>query len=291
MKTTATAQEPTAYAVADASTGYLLDSRRPNKKVQIASITKIATALVVLDWIELSKRDQNTLIAIPPGALAFEPANALGFQPGDQISIRDLMYAALIQSSNIAAYTLADYVGRDLQRGFQSDGKPVDLFVGQMNALARKLKMENTKFLNPIGIDSMESPHSTARDLVFLSMEAMSRSSFRFIVSQRERRITIHGAAGQSERTLTNTNQLLGSHAIDGVKTGQSARAGECVVISAAKSPEAVQNPDGSFTVTPRRLIVVVLGSENRFNDATQLLNNGWNLYDEWAAQGRPLPK
>ncbi len=291
FRTTATAQEPTAYAVADASTGYLLDSRRPNKKVQIASLTKIATALVVLDWIELSKRDQNTLVAIPPGALAFDPANALGFQPGDQISIRDLMYAMLIQSNNLAAYTLADYVGRDLQRGFQSDGKPVELFVAQMNALARKLKMENTKFLNPIGIDSMEKPYSTARDLVLLSMEAMSRSSFRFIVSQRERRITIRSVAGQSERALTNTNQLLGSHAIDGVKTGQSARAGECVVISAAKSPEAVQNPDGSFTVTPRRLIVVVLGSENRFNDAMQLLNNGWNLYDEWAAQGRPLPK
>ncbi len=285
----APAQE--AYAVADATSGFILEGHNAGKKLPIASLTKIATALVVMDWLDLSKRDQSGAVPIPAAAMAFDRENPLGFQPGDQASIRDLLYAMLIQSDNIAAYALADYVGRDLQRGLQIEGKPADIFVGQMNALARKLGMERTKFLNPMGLDT-ESPYSTARDLVLLTKEATSRSGFRFIVSQRERRITIRTADGRAvERTLSNTNKLLGSNAVDGVKTGQSARAGECIVLSASRSPEAVQNPDASFTVTPRKLIVVVLGSENRFDDATQLLNKGWNLYNDWAAQGRPIPK
>jgi D-alanyl-D-alanine carboxypeptidase (penicillin-binding protein 5/6) len=291
LNLSATAQEAAAYAVADATSGHLLDSHRPNKKLPIASLTKIATALVVLDWLDISKHDQGTLATIPNSALAFGN-NPVGFQPGDQVSVRDLLYAALIQSDNIAAYTLAEHVGRDLQRNTQSDSRPADLFVAQMNALARKLGMHDTKFLNPHGLDTLESPYSTAHDLVLLSSAALQRSAFRFYVSQKERRITRHTADGRSvDYNLANTNELLGINAIDGVKTGQSARAGECIVISAARTPESVQNPDGSFTITPRRLIVVVLGAESRFGDAKQLLTNGWNLYDEWAAQGRPLDK
>jgi D-alanyl-D-alanine carboxypeptidase (penicillin-binding protein 5/6) len=286
------AQDAAAYVVADATSGHILLSHRPNKKLQIASLTKIATAMVVLDWLDLSKQDQGALATVPPGVNLISPNNPIGLQPGDQVSVRDLLYAMLIQSDNIAAYTLADHVGRDLQRNTQSAGKPVDLFVAQMNALARKLGMEHTKFLNPTGRDAQETPYSTASDLVKLSAAAMQRSSFRFYVSQKERQITHRLASGSTAQyKLANTNELLGVNAIDGVKTGTSERAGECVVISAARTPESVQNPDGSFTITPRRLIVVVLGSRSRFNDASGLLSEGWNLYDQWAAQGRPLEK
>lgn len=289
----AMAEGPEAFAVADASTGHLLASQRPNKKLAIASLTKIATALVVLDWLEVSKHDVGSLATIPNGVTAIDPANPIGFQPGDQVSLRDLLYAMLVQSDNIAAYTLAEHVGRDIQRNTQSASKPIDLFVAQMNALARKLGMTRTMFLNPNGLDTeRESPHSTARDLVALTSSALQRSSFLFYVSQKERRITRHLANGKTaDYNLVNTNELLGTNAIDGVKTGKSARAGECVILSAARAPESVQNPDGSFTITPRRLIVVVLGSTDRFNDAKQLLDNGWNLYDQWAANGRPLEK
>lgn len=286
------AQDAAAFAVADATTGYVLSSQKPQKKLQIASLTKIATALVVLDWLDVGKYDQGTLATVPAGATTIDSANPIGFQPGDQVSIRDLLYAMLVQSDNIAAYTLADHVGRDLQRNSQTGVKPVDLFVAQMNALARKIGMKHTVFLNPSGLDNVERPYSTANDLVLLTSAALQRSSFRFYVSQKERQITRHLTDGKTTQyNLVNTNELLGTNSIDGVKTGKSARAGECVVISAARAPESVQNPDGSFTITPRRLIVVVLGSRDRFNDATQLLNNGWNLYDQWAAKGRPLEK
>ncbi|MCX6966931.1 MAG: serine hydrolase [Verrucomicrobia bacterium] len=287
------AQEPAAFAIADATTGHLLDAQRPNKKLPIASLTKIATAMVVLDWLDMSKQNAGNLATIPLGVSAIDPANPIGFQPGDQVSIRDLLYAMLVQSDNIAAYTLADHVGRDLQRNAQSVAKPMDLFVAQMNALARSLGMTRTTFLNPHGLDTAhESPYSTARDLVTLTCAALKRSSFRFYVSQKERRIARHLPNGKTaEYNLVNTNELLGINAIDGVKTGKSSRAGECLIISAARPPESIQNPDGSYTVTPRRLIVVVLGSTDRFNDAKRLLDNGWNLYDQWASMGRPLEK
>lgn len=292
FQASALAQDAAAYAVADATTGHILSAEKPTRKLQIASLTKIATAMVVLDWMDLSKSDPGSLATVPPGAVAIDPANPIGFQPGDQVSLRDLLYAMLIQSDNVAAYTLAEHVGRDLQRSTQSGAKPVDLFVAQMNALARSIGMTRTKFLNPHGLDSVEKPYSTASDLVLLTSKALQRSSFRFYVSQKERQITRHPASGKPvDYKLVNTNELLGIDAIDGVKTGQSSRAGQCVIISAGRSHESVQNLDGSYTVTQRRLIVVVLGSTNRFNDARQLLNNGWALYDQWAAQGRPLDK
>lgn len=288
----AQAQEPAAYAVADATSRHLLDSHNPNKRLPIASLTKIATAMVVLDWLNVAKQDQGSQAVVPPYALGVDPVNPLGFQAGDRVSIRDLLYAMLLQSDNIAAVTLADHVGRDLQRSFQSDARPVDLFVAQMNALARKLDMKRTVFLNPHGLELGENPRSTARDLVVLTADALQKSAFRFYVSQRQRQITRVTAGGASVAVnLTNTNELLGINAIDGVKTGNSARAGGCVVLSAARAPESVQIGDGQYNITPRRLIVVVLGSNDRFNDAKQLLNNGWNLYDEWAAKGRPLEK
>ena len=289
----ASGQEPAAYAIADATTGHLLDSHRANKKLPIASLTKIATAMVVLDWMDVRGQNAGALATIPPGAAALDSANPIGFQPGDQVSLRDLLYATLVQSDNIAAYTLADHVGRDLQRNIQSGAKPVDLFVAQMNALARKLGMTHTVFLNPHGLDTLrDTPYSTARDLVLLTSAAMQRSAFRFYVSQKERRISRRPPGGKPvEYNLVNTNELLGINAIDGVKTGKSSRAGECLILSAAQRPESVQNADNSFTITPRRLIVVVLGSTDRFNDAKRLLDNGWNLYDQWSAIGRPLAK
>ena len=80
---------------------------------------------------------------------------------------------------------------------------------------------------------------------------------------------------------------MLFRSGIDGVKTGQTTKAGGCVIISSAKPP--ISTPNGAqVVVTPRRLNVVVLGSNNRFEIANGLLQRGWELYDKWAAAGRP---
>src|SRR5207249_1645425 len=120
---------------------------------------------------------------------------------------------------------------------------PVDSFVIQMNALARTKGMKNTKFLNPHGLDNLDRsvPYSTASDLARLTSYAMANSAFRFYVSQRERKITLFTATGQNAYLLRNTNELLGVNSIDGVKTGTTARAGQCLIISAAKPPDIRQ--------------------------------------------------
>ncbi|MHA3770339.1 D-alanyl-D-alanine carboxypeptidase family protein [Verrucomicrobiota bacterium sgz303538] len=295
----ARAQGAAAYVVSDNTTGYILDSANAQQKLQVGSLTKIATAMVVLDWADARQQDLAQLATVPASAVPLATTQGVGFQPGDQCSLRDLLYAALMQSDNQAAETIADHVGRSLGpvlvNGRPSKDKnvtPVTSFVAQMNALARKIGMTNTRFTNAHGLDNLEKtlPYSTAADLAKLTAYAMNRPAFRFYVSQPERKITINTAsAGSSSYMLRNTNELVGTDNIDGVKTGTTRKAGQCVIISAAKAPESRQEGE-THVITPRRLNVVVLGAGDRFGIARQLLAKGWQQYDAWAAAGRPMP-
>src|SRR2546430_9417810 len=100
-----------ACVIADAQTGFILEEQEPRKKLQVGSLTKIAAASVVLDWAERKSGDLNQVVTIPQQAFVGTTENNIGFQPGDTITLRDLLYAALVQSDNIAAYTLAHPVG------------------------------------------------------------------------------------------------------------------------------------------------------------------------------------
>jgi D-alanyl-D-alanine carboxypeptidase len=274
--------EPLAYVVADSTTGQVLAGSGQTKKLQIASLTKIATAMVVYDWAEATGADLGQWATVPAGAGNLGTQAGVGFVPGDRCSLRDLLYAALLQSDNAAAETLADHVGRAV------DGQGRAGFVKQMNALARTLGMTRTNFTNPTGLDDEKPlPYSTAEDLAKLTGYAMKNPGFRFVVSQRERKITYQTAAGEAAYLLRNTNELLRVGGIDGVKTGQTRRAGGCVIVSSAKAPISVQQGD-QVMVTPRRINVVVLGSSDRFGLANGLVQRGWQIYDQWAAAGRP---
>ncbi len=277
-----------AYVIEDSETGFVLDQKNADKEMQVASLSKIATAMVVLDWAKVSGRDLNELAIIPPVALQLAP-NPIRWLPGERCSLRNLLYAALMHSDNIAAYTLAVHVAPFLP-GIDSEVSMQEKFTAQMNALARKLGMENTAFMNPHGLDAGEKkpPYSTAADLAKLTRYAMDNAGFRFYVSQKERKITILQFDGtEREYLLRNTNELLGINAIDGVKTGTTRRAGPCIIISAPRPPETFHQGD-TVTVIPRRLNVVVLNASNRFEVASQLMQRGWNLYEKWAASGRP---
>jgi D-alanyl-D-alanine carboxypeptidase (penicillin-binding protein 5/6) len=284
----AQAQEATAYAVMDSDSGHLLLGRNEHKRLAVGSMTNIATAMVVLDWLEVGRHDINEPVVIPPEATEF-PQNPIGFLPGDQAGIRDLLYAALMQSDDIAAYALALHVGEELPAP-APDVTPLQRFVAQMNALARKLGMRDTIFVNPTGLEINERrlPYSTASDMALLARYAMTRSQFRFYVSQKERQISIDRTmASPGGYTLENTNELLGIDSIDGVKTSTTRRTGPCVILTAARPPESIQQGD-KYLITPRRLLVVVLGAASRFDAGRQLLQSGWQAYDRWAAAGRP---
>lgn len=284
-----------AYLIADSKTGYILQQQEPKQKRQVGSLTKMATAVVALDWAEHKSGNVTQVATVPPQAFVGVTENPIGFRPGDRIELRDLLYAALVQSDNIAAYTLADHVGAQLQSVVPVPAgsmklAPVDIFVGQMNALAKQLKMEKTRFVNPHGIDEKvrPMPFSTAEDMARLARYAMDKASFRFYVSQKERQISFDQQGHKKNYMLRSTNELLGRDGIDGVKTGQTARAGQCLVLSANREAEVVK--EGQMTtVYPRHLIIVILGSTNRFGEGDQLVRMGWQLYDQWVAGGRQV--
>jgi D-alanyl-D-alanine carboxypeptidase (penicillin-binding protein 5/6) len=281
-----------AYAIIDSQTGFVLDQQEPKQKRQIGSLTKVATAMVVLDWSERQAGDLNQMVAIPPEAFVGTGENLIGFQPGDTITLRDLLYAALVQSDNIAAYELANHVGAALQSivpaASSGNGTPVAVFVGQMNALAKTLRMERTHFVNPHGIDDNASslPYSSAADMARLTRYAVNKAGFRFYVSQKERQISFNRGGKKHGYMLRNTNELLGRDGVDGVKTGRTNRAGDCLILSASRESQIIQ--EGPKTaVMPRHLVIVILGSTDRFGEGAQLLARGWQLYDQWAAGGR----
>jgi serine-type D-Ala-D-Ala carboxypeptidase (penicillin-binding protein 5/6) len=289
----AEAQIAAAYVIADHTTGYVLESYKGEQKRQIASLTKIATGKVVLDWAAKTGTDLAQQVVIPPQAIEEAGGiNPMGLQPNDLISYRDLLYAALMQSDNTAATTLAYYVGAALRAEGGEQMRElgaVEAFVSQMNALARQLGMEKTLFVNPHGLEPRKGlqPYSTALDMAKLAAYAMNDAAFRFYVSQRERKVSFNRGGQIFQYLLRNTNELVGSQGIDGVKTGRTAKAGECIIISSQRDPEITQQ--GATTlVTPRRLDVVILGATDRIAAANQLLSRGWSLYDQWAAAGRP---
>jgi len=282
----------TAYVVIDAQSGFVIEQVDARNKRQIGSLTKVATAMVVLDWSEKRGGDLNKMATIPPEAFVGTGENLVGFQPGDRITLRDLLYAALVQSDNVAAYALANEVGAALQSVVPEAGKggPVGTFVGQMNFLAKSLQMERTRFSNPHGIDTnvKPMPFSTAADLARLTRYAINKPAFRFYVSQKERQIAFERGTQKKAYMLRNTNELLGTEGVDGVKTGKTTRAGDCLILSAHREPE-IQKQGERTKVTPRNLIVVMLGSANRFTEGGQLLARGWQRYDQWAAGGRMI--
>ena len=154
----------------------------------------------------------------------------------------------------------------------------------EMNVLARVLQMRNTRFLNPHGLElPKQQGYSTAADLSKLAIYAMRRAPFAFFVRQKTRDITVSGKSF----TLHNTHKLLGGAGILGIKTGQTTPAGPCLATSMDKDPLQRIKADGTKGVTPRRLIVILLNSsDDRFARTTQLLNDGWNIYDGWIANG-----
>lgn len=278
------------WIIVDDNTGHVLAASGQNDRRQIASLTKIAAAMVVMDWADATKSSLADLVGVPAGVSGIGGVNPCGLQPGDRVSLRDLLYSSMMSSDNHAAYTLAWNVGSRLPNAQRLP--PVDNFTAHMNALARKLGMKRTLFLNPHGLDNMTPPpHATAADLARLTRYAYSHGGFNFYVSQPTREISIEGADGTTRGfLLRNTNELLGRDGIEGVKTGRTRLAGDCIVLAADRPPEAVER-DGQKVAIPRRIIVVLLGSTDRFAEGLALIQRGWGLHEQWSAQGRPVSK
>jgi len=285
----ATAQESS--IIVEAHSGKILAAANPEQRRPVASLTKIATALVVLDWAEASQTDLATTAVVPPSAALLAAVNPMGLLPGDRISLRDALYSALMGSDNVAALTLASHVGASLLERRGQSGDPERAFVTEMNQLAGALGMRSTRFVNPHGLDLPRgNGYSTAADMARLSIYSMRKPAFAFFVRQEERRVTFQTAAGAKSFRVVNTNVLLKDKRVRGIKTGSTAAAGECLATCAERDPIVRDLPTGQKSITPRRLIVVVLGSPDRFGHTRGFLNHGWMLFDQWVAAGSVIP-
>lgn len=279
------------HIIVDAQTGHVLSADAQDEKLPVASLTKVATAIVAIDWARANNGDLSAVVELSPRALAAAGTNPVGFLPGDRMSLRDLIYCALLASDNGAATALAEAVGARLPNASGLD--PAGNFVSHMNALARSLGMKRTLFLNPSGFDGMEkgaTPYSTAEDMARLTRYGYNVSGFPFYVAQAHRQVHIIRNGVDTPFDLQNTNELLGTDGIDGVKTGRTRRAGDCLIVSGDRPPESRREGEKVF-VTPRRIIVVLLRSPDRFGEGAALMQKGWNLYEAWAANGRKTSK
>ena len=287
------AQTSKAHIVVDVTTRKILMARNHEEKLPVASLTKIVTACIVLDWMESTNGDPNQLLTIPASAAGMGGSNPLGMQPGDQVTIRDLRFLALMASDNVAAQTLAENLGNDMWRRDGGRAKSgVDFFVGQMNALAKAQQMEKTRFYNPHGLDH-EKPrgYSTAADMARITLYALQKPSFNFIVSQKEREVAYLRGGQKYAFRIYNTNQLVGQGEINGVKTGRTTLAGDCLVLSAQRDDKIEMLEENRYLRTPYHLVVVTLNSSDRFGQGRKLVNDGFIAYENWMAAGRPVDK
>lgn len=226
--------------VVDGLTGRVLYERNSDTKSLIASTTKIMTALVVCEQCNVLDR-----VAIPREAVGIE-GSSIYLREGEILTVQELLYGMMLQSGNDAATALAIYCGGT-----------VEGFAQLMNDKAHRLKMENTHFVNPHGLDAPDH-YSTAEDLARLAAYAMENPVFYRTVSAKTVKI--------GDRYLRNHNKLLWSlEGADGVKTGFTRAAGRILVSSAARQG--------------RRIIAVTINAPDDWNDHKKLMEDGFSRY------------
>jgi D-alanyl-D-alanine carboxypeptidase (penicillin-binding protein 5/6) len=248
-----------AWILVDPSDPATLASGTPDERRAVASATKLMTAYLALRELPLDRE----LIAPEYNPVTGE--SLLGLSAGDRITVRDLLYGLLLASGNDAAVALAVGVSGS-----------VEAFVGEMNASARELGLDDTHYANPIGLDAPGN-YSSARDLVALTMRLRQSPEFRELVDTAATTVTIDGQSVAVE----NRNLLVRTVPwVNGVKTGFTGEAGNVLV--------------GSGTREGITLISAVLGAptEAERDAATlELLQYGFSLYRERVAveRGEPL--
>jgi serine-type D-Ala-D-Ala carboxypeptidase (penicillin-binding protein 5/6) len=261
-----------------------------NTKRSVGGMAKMVTGMVALDWAAASGVGVNVLATVPSYAPQIAGAQVLDLQPGDKVTLRDLIYAAMMSSDNVAAITLGDFVGRDHLSRLGRGGDPLGEFVRQMNQLAVRQGCKGSRFTNPHGVENTRvKPYSTAADMARIALYAAARPSMRFYTNQASRDIAVYRGGQKMMVTVTNNNTLLGASRIDGIKASSTPSSGGCVVLSAEKDASVFQQADGASVIYRHRLVVVVLGSSNPFGEGQMLLRQGWSVYDQWLQSGRPI--
>ena len=221
----------------------VLYEKNADEKLPMASTTKIMTCIIAL---EMCDPDEVVTVTYPSSIVE---GTSLYLKEGDTITVRDLIYAAMLRSANDAASALARHISWNEAE-----------FSYLMNEKAAKLGLTSTHFDNPHGLPS-DAHYTSARDLARLAEYAMNNEEFRKIASTGKYTVTVSGRA----RIVINHNKLLSAYpGADGVKTGYTKNAGRCLVSSAER--------DGV------RLICVTLSDPDDWSDHKALLDYGFSI-------------
>lgn len=232
--------------VMDIESGIYLYQKDSQLPLYPASTTKIMTALIALDSYDL-----NHVITIAEEERTV--GNTMNLIRGEELLVKDLLAGLLISSGNDAALALALAYP---QTGYSG-------YVAAMNAKAQQLGLRHTSYRNVSGLES-PAHVTSAEDLAKLARIAYKNPVIRQLVGTKEMSIT--DQSGLFKHRLKNTNQLLGNvEGVVGMKTGWTDNAGECLV--------SVVDRNG------REIVVVVLGSQDRFGESTALIEWTYNHY------------
>ena len=224
----------------DLQSGFVLYDKNSLRKLPPASTVKVATALVALDNYKLDE-----VVVVPSTCVLRTGESIMGLQPGEKITVANLLRGLLVASAGDAACALASH---------HQEGIPT--FVAAMNHLAAALKLEKTYFVNPTGSDSTLQ-YSSAQDLTILTKKALEDPFLCEVVKTKE--ITVSSNDGKYQHYLKTTNELLGKiPGISGVKTGYTVKAKEVFVFY--------------FKGGGREFLGTVMGSSDRFSDTKDLL-------------------
>lgn len=252
----------------DLKSGKTLYEKDIDKKMYPASLTKVMTAVIVLENCDLNDIATVSYDAVMSLSSGYVTAN---LQIGEELTVEQLLYVLMVGSSNDAAIVLAEHVSGS-----------VDEFSKLMNEKAKEIGCTSTNFVNPNGAHD-ENHYSTAHDLALIAKYAMQNETFRTLVSTTSYKLPITNKYEKEDRLFTTTNALLivnnNTRADNyyykyatGIKTGFTTPAGNCLIASANKGD--------------LELLTVVLGSgqtkeglSQRYLDTINLFEYGYDTY------------
>jgi D-alanyl-D-alanine carboxypeptidase (penicillin-binding protein 5/6) len=231
----------------DLKSGRTLYQFEADRRLAPASLTKIVTALVILDYARLYEH-----AAISRQAAAAHRTH-LKLRAGQVFRLEDLLKAMLITSANDACLAAVEHVAASEEE-----------FVGLMNAKVKAMGLEDTHFSNACGFDGKDH-YSTAADLARVSEAALQQPMFRDFVRQEFDIIT--SVNDNRSYVLRNTNRLLGRiPGVEGIKTGFTSRAGRCLIAKVSQNGN--------------ELLLVLLHARQRWYTAAQLIHEGLQILE-----------
>jgi len=227
--------------VYDSDSNRFLYEKDADRRMKIASTTKIMTAIVVLENFDL-----DDVVTIE--RRHYSEGSSMYLREGEKVTVRDLLYGLMLMSGNDAALALA----------YHCAGSP-DEFAVLMNNKAKELGLENSSFRNPSGLDQ-DGHYSTARDMALLASYCMKNRDFREIVGTK--------SGTYAGRYMSNHNKLLFRlEGTTGLKTGYTKSAGRCLVSAVKRNG--------------REIIMVTLNAPDDWRDHTLLCNWAFGSYSE----------